>query len=668
MKFSIQSLFLLAAAAVAEAGNAGLNEACIIKWNAGAGKYQDGNPSCAAGLVCTGYDIDDGDQSGNVEYEGTCIEETCGGDADPGHDGSEATIRVTICHRTCSEKNPWVRITIDDDAWNGTSASGCGHMREHDVEEDCNLNVKDINRWGIGWESYADYLIKWHGTREEVKALAPDQDRWGSWETTGNSKSAGEKAYWFYWERACPYVRNDMCCDWDKGECCGDNPDGYIPSIQLQKKVVAGADAACPIDMTGVFESSEDDETVTITSGAPVTFLYYVKNTGTDTLGDITITDANGCTSSVEGSLQPGEAVCALPCSQNPTDHQPEIDATVTATGSVTEEEVSAKDPASVEIVAETPVPVIKLSKTVVIGELGSCTIEGDEEVDVKMGSDDIVTFCYKVTNTGHEDLTSIVITDANGCSVTFEGTLAQGESRYASPCHQQEGVDSMPQDNDATVVGTGFESGATVDDSDPAAVTIYTDAPTGAPVTTPTDPPVCNMGEMGKTDDDYCEGAGVVLLESIGSGPPSENPVIWGIEPTIGTDDNANSVKFKVDNPFENDADIYVQFHEKVGKKAGDGVCIGQMDAPGCNAGATEIEAICMDPTDTLSFSVVSIWFVTTDTAAGNGGAEVAECCDQTSATTFEGTTKVVEYTYEIHCICPMVSSGRHLRGLPFN
>ena len=51
------------------------------------------------------------------------------------------------------------------------------------------------------------------GTRAEVLA----ENGW-----THNSNE--EKNYWKYWERACPYVRQDKCCDWASGSCCGDAP------------------------------------------------------------------------------------------------------------------------------------------------------------------------------------------------------------------------------------------------------------------------------------------------------------------------------------------------------------------------------------------------------------------------------------------------------------
>ncbi len=80
---------------------------------------------CGTGLVCNVMS----DPNAGVEdlsLAGVCESEGCIGKKVPGNcngnnppsDGTCAaeTERVTICHRTCSEKNPWVRITIDENA------------------------------------------------------------------------------------------------------------------------------------------------------------------------------------------------------------------------------------------------------------------------------------------------------------------------------------------------------------------------------------------------------------------------------------------------------------------------------------------------------------------------------------------------------------------------
>eukprot|EP00977_Amphora_coffeiformis_P028201 scaffold34878_cov183-Amphora_coffeaeformis.AAC.3 len=183
------------------------------------GKYQDWDPEGDGSTVCEGtgpdglecnYQIDDSGNTTEGELIGGTCEKKCMGNNSnkPPETGSH---RVTICHRTCSPTNPWVRITIDDDAWAGGAT--CGHGTQHDIEQDCNRD--DLTPWG---GKTTDHLLKYHGTRAQVAA---DNGWLGD---DGNVQSQfveAEKEYWKTWEHACPYVRNGKCCDIDKGECCG---------------------------------------------------------------------------------------------------------------------------------------------------------------------------------------------------------------------------------------------------------------------------------------------------------------------------------------------------------------------------------------------------------------------------------------------------------------
>ena len=184
---------------------------CKVTFNAQSDSYKEVSGfKCGQGLTCANFE-DTG--ANDVEFAGVCKPKKCFGEG-PAHrkddkddgDAVTGTHRVTICHRTCSETNPWVRITIDDDAWNTTM---CGHSTEHDVRIDCNNKTKDFEIWA---PHYKDYVLKWHGTHEDVRK----KHGW-------TQNCAEEKAYWREWEHACPYVRNGKCCQ--AGDCCGENPD-----------------------------------------------------------------------------------------------------------------------------------------------------------------------------------------------------------------------------------------------------------------------------------------------------------------------------------------------------------------------------------------------------------------------------------------------------------
>jgi hypothetical protein len=213
MKVTLKLLLAAVVLAGVQAqGNKKLNEGdvCYVKYQAG--KYMaDGNKCDNSKKLDCNYNIaDEGSTSDPIA--GFCGKMTCFG-SNSNQPPGEGTHRVTICHRTCSEKNPWVRITIDEDAWDG---AGCGHQ-QHKVYEDCNMENKDITKWMMGLQP-RDYLIKRHGTRADVRAMIAANNVGLS----NQQINSLEKDYWRYWEPACPFVRGSACCDWDSGECCGD--------------------------------------------------------------------------------------------------------------------------------------------------------------------------------------------------------------------------------------------------------------------------------------------------------------------------------------------------------------------------------------------------------------------------------------------------------------
>ena len=116
MKLSLTVLF--AAATYVSAGSTKIPEGgvCYVKWQGN--KYMTDGTACDTGLDCVYQVADDGVTE--LAVEGMCEQEACMG-SNKGTPPGEGTSRVTICHRTCSEKNPWVRITIDEDGWDGAA-------------------------------------------------------------------------------------------------------------------------------------------------------------------------------------------------------------------------------------------------------------------------------------------------------------------------------------------------------------------------------------------------------------------------------------------------------------------------------------------------------------------------------------------------------------------
>ena len=227
MKFTFSIIFAATfAASVSAMGppptvlTLGINETCYVKFNETEYKYDDVDTDVngiyvgfcgkhqGKDLDCN-FDIADDGETPDI-IEGKCELTACYG-SNKGGGPPEDTERVTICHRTCSEKNPWVRITIDKDAWNNET-SECLHHKHgphHNVEDDCK-GVTDFTSWG---DEIEDHLLYDHGSKADVRTKY------------GFAKNSDEeKAYWNAWQPGCPAVRGDgKCCGVfaDKSWCCG---------------------------------------------------------------------------------------------------------------------------------------------------------------------------------------------------------------------------------------------------------------------------------------------------------------------------------------------------------------------------------------------------------------------------------------------------------------
>ena len=178
-----------------ESGSTGEGGSCTVEYNTNSEKYQEtgpGNTRCDNHLTCIPTD-DSGEA--DVDLPGTCEDTTIDDDAG----------RITICHRTCSETNPWVRITIDSSAWSWDD-DDTGKHNQHSILT-CGGN-KDLTKWG---ENQSDYILKIHGSRNEVA-------------TSLNDDSTAINNYWDEWEPACPARRGEACCTSGESCCNGSSP------------------------------------------------------------------------------------------------------------------------------------------------------------------------------------------------------------------------------------------------------------------------------------------------------------------------------------------------------------------------------------------------------------------------------------------------------------
>lgn len=151
---------------------------------------------------------------------------------------------------------------------------------------------------------------------------------------------------------------------------------------------------------------------------------------------------------------------------------------------------------------------------------------------------------------------------------------------------------------------------------------------------------------------------------------------VIYGIK----FSPDGKSVKFNVNNPFDEPADVYVK-HDKFfpGTTWLDPTCEAVFDKPHCiqspfsESGAREFEVACMtNPVSNKTSAQVYVYFATDDvkltTYAGTKLNEIDACCHPPDYDQFHG---FAEFMFRIDCACPPASVGtaagnaaRKLRG----
>ena len=185
------------------------------------------------------------------------------------------------------------------------------------------------------------------------------------------------------------------------------------------------------------------------------------------------------------------------------------------------------------------------------------------------------------------------------------------------------------------------------------------TPSPTQNPTYTPTPQPTtpgptpCPVMTDPNRGSSKCPGSSNIVQTLGSQGNALLGETIWDIHflPDNGI---AGQVSFKVDNPFDDNADLYVEFHQPVGVRgAYDVLCSRDLDVPGCNPGADSFTAACMERHG-RKFTRVSVYFVSNDPyfAATPPFLEVPVCCEYYDER--DSTWMIAKYTFEIMCECP--------------
>jgi hypothetical protein len=137
---------------------------------------------------------------------------------------------------------------------------------------------------------------------------------------------------------------------------------------------------------------------------------------------------------------------------------------------------------------------------------------------------------------------------------------------------------------------------------------------------------------------------------------------LIYGIELEDVQDVNVNlgrSIKFRVYNPFADEADIFVRYQEKTGRYANEARCESMPNTKsGCDLDAPEITAGCIEFPGVDPFALIDVYFVSRKPYSfiklyAKADINVHKCCDPPDEYN-EDEYGVVKYTYEIQCTCP--------------
>jgi hypothetical protein len=238
----------------------------------------------------------------------------------------------------------------------------------------------------------------------------------------------------------------------------------YQPSLTI-KKYAGPPSSFCNLDLM-------QDDSYTPTDNI-FEYCYLVNNTGNECVVNVALVDSvtGGVGTYVIPKICPGDAV--VPISGSPTYLDasiPSTDATLTGVGQYSGLPVNTRDPVAVVFVP--PVVLISglsIEKTVHLGDIPTC-FDGQE---LEYGfSGTVVTYCYKVTNTGEVPLNVKVTDGPVGTDESF--LLPPGLTTWVKK------VSSITADlsSDGIAVGTPKDSEKTVTDLDGAGVKLVPTKP----------------------------------------------------------------------------------------------------------------------------------------------------------------------------------------------
>lgn len=164
-----------------------------------------------------------------------------------------------------------------------------------------------------------------------------------------------------------------------------------------------------------------------------------------------------------------------------------------------------------------------------------------------------------------------------------------------------------------------------------------------------------CTSDHLENTSDVVCPSSNIPTVKLIGTTGAANLPegadVFYDIQLDEGDDMIERTVKFRVNNPFETSADVFIKHDKRIFNTVFmDPHCDKMLGTEaGCDISAPVIEVACHDYEGTNPFAIVKVYFASSglpvlDTSSVNN------CCYPPE---YDSSVGVVGYTFEIQCHC---------------
>ncbi len=248
-----------------------------------------------------------------------------------------------------------------------------------------------------------------------------------------------------------------------------DIPD-FAPMVSV-KKYAGPPGSSCSIS------TMKDD--VYLAQDTKFEYCYVVSNVGDECLINVTLTDAaiGGIGTQSIPKLCPFDTPISItgPTTTSLVDIAP-TDASVKGKGEYSTKEVTAKDPAAIDIPAFAP----RVSVKKYAGPPGSSCSIGNMQDDIFSALDTKFEYCYVISNTGNECVVDLTLSDAavGGIGVHSITKLCPSDTAILVTGPTTTSLVDVPP-TDAAVKGKGEYSGLETTAKDPAGIDIPNFAPT---------------------------------------------------------------------------------------------------------------------------------------------------------------------------------------------